>query len=82
MEKSELQIIGETKYLRKDRPEVNLRHYFEISPQKPPDYWAHVVHSFGCDNGLVYDFFWPEILEAKGIYRKIRRALTLKISLN
>lgn len=67
LETSELQKIGETKYLRKDLPEVNLRHYYEISPQNLPDSWAHVVHSNGLDNGLVFDFFWLEILEAKAV---------------
>lgn len=67
LEKSELQKIGETKYLRKDLPEVNLRHYYEISPQNLPDSWAHVVHSNGEDNGLVFDFFWLEIHEAKAV---------------
>jgi 8-oxo-dGTP pyrophosphatase MutT (NUDIX family) len=67
LEMSELQKIGETKYLRKDRPEVNLRHYYEISPLNLPDSWAHVVHSLGSDNGLVFDFFWLEIHVAKEV---------------
>lgn len=64
---SDLQKLGETKYIRKDRPEVNLRHYYEIYPQNLPDSWAHVVHSFGEDNGLVFDFFWLEIGKAKEV---------------
>jgi len=67
LERSELQKIGETKYLRRDIPEVNLRHYYEISPQNLPDSWAHVVHSQGEDNGLVFDFFWLEIGAAKEV---------------
>lgn len=67
LEASELQKIGETKYLRRDLPEVNLRHYYAIFPQNLPDSWAHVVHSTGEDNGLVFDFFWLEIDEAKEV---------------
>lgn len=66
-EASELKKIGETKYQRKDRPEVNLRHYYEIYTSNLPDSWAHVVHSTGEDNGLVFDYFWLEIPEAKSI---------------
>jgi 8-oxo-dGTP pyrophosphatase MutT (NUDIX family) len=67
LEMSELRKIGETKYLRRDIPEVNLRHYYEISPQNLPDSWTHVVQSDGADNGLVFDFFWLEIHEAKAV---------------
>ena len=64
---SELQKIGETIYHRRDLPEVNLRHYYAINSLNLPDSWAHVVHSNGLDNGLVFDFFWLEILEAKAV---------------
>lgn len=57
--------LGETSYQRRDIPEMNYRHYFEIDTLNLPDSWAHTVHSSGADNGLVFDFFWMEISLAK-----------------
>ncbi len=57
--------LGETSYQRRDIPEINHRHYFEIHTLNLPDIWAHTVHSSGADNGLVFDFFWMETALAK-----------------
>ncbi len=57
--------IGETYYQRKDRPEVNHRHYYLIEKNDLPDSWAHTVHSEGEDNGMVFHFFWMESAVAR-----------------
>lgn len=57
--------IGETHYARKDIPEINHRHYFAIQNNNLKDKWAHTVLSDGADNGLIFDFFWLTIPEAK-----------------
>lgn len=59
--------IGETIYQRKDKPEVNYRHYFSFSSDELLERWSHVVKSDGEDNGMVFDFFWLPVKEAKRI---------------
>lgn len=60
----ELTKIGETVYKRKDREELNHRHYYSITKNDLPDRWKHIVHSEGEDNGLVFEFFWISLVEA------------------
>ena len=62
---SELTKLGETLYKRKDREELNHRHYFSISREDLAESWSHVVHSDGEDNGMVFSFFWLSVSEAK-----------------
>ena len=57
--------IGETTYHRKDKPEINQRHYFKIISHDLPASWSHTVKSDGEDNGLIFDFFWLTREEAK-----------------
>jgi len=57
--------IGETHYQRRDNGEINHRHYYIIEKNDLPNSWAHTVHSNGLDNGLVFEFFWMDIREAK-----------------
>ncbi len=59
--------VGETTYHRKDRPEVNFRHYFSYHSENLPDSWSHVVKSSGEDNAMVFDFFWLPIERAKSV---------------
>lgn len=56
--------IGETTYKRKDREELNFRHYFAAEIETLPDLWTHKVVSDGADNGLLFDFFWLPVEEA------------------
>ncbi|MBC7712510.1 MAG: NUDIX domain-containing protein [Rhizobacter sp.] len=60
-----LKKIGQTEYHRQDKPEINHRHYFEMDSDGLPETWTHVVVSDGEDNGLLFDFFWLTIKEAK-----------------
>ena len=57
--------IGETIYHRKDKPEQNIRHYYEVITNDLPDSWSHIVESSGADNGMVFHFYWMPIHEAK-----------------
>ena len=57
--------IGVTEYLRKDKPENNIRHYFKLDGSHLPEKWSHTVKSDGEDNALVFEFFWQEIASAK-----------------
>lgn len=57
--------LGETSYQRKDIPEINQRHYFLVHIKELPDSWAHVVHSQGADDGLVFLYSWMEIKQAR-----------------
>ncbi|MFA6237465.1 MAG: NUDIX domain-containing protein [Bacteriovorax sp.] len=57
--------LGETHYQRRDIPEINHRHYYLIYSKNLPDTWAHTVHSEGLDNGMVFDFFWLSIDQAR-----------------
>ena len=57
--------IGESTYHRKDLPEVNYRHYFEIETLGLPESWSHNVRSSGDDDGMVFQFYWLSIEEAK-----------------
>lgn len=66
IKQQDLKIIGETEYLRKDRPELNERTYFLLENQNHlPDYWEHVVKSGGEDNGMVFCFYWISVKRAK-----------------
>lgn len=66
IKQQDLKIIGETEYLRKDRPELNERTYFLLENQNHlPDYWEHVVKSDGEDNGMVFCFYWISVKRAK-----------------
>jgi 8-oxo-dGTP diphosphatase len=57
--------IGETEYLRKDRPEINLRHYYEIEVKGLSDSWSHTVQSDGEDDGMIFNFYWLPVEVAK-----------------
>lgn len=59
--------IGESTYFRKDFPEKNLRHYFEVKIHQLPDSWSHVVKSDGADNNMVFDFYWLPVEEARDV---------------
>ena len=63
----ELTKIGETIYKRRDREEINLRHYYSVIKTDLPDRWKHIVLSLGEDNGLVFEFFWVSLEEAKRV---------------
>lgn len=58
------QKIGESLYQRKDRAELNLRHYFNVYTSDLKDSWSHCVESTGEDNQLLFDFFWLPVDEA------------------
>lgn len=59
--------IGESTYHRQDTPELNHRHYFSIETEGLPETWQHTVESSGLDNGMVFEFFWLPLKEAKDI---------------
>jgi 8-oxo-dGTP pyrophosphatase MutT (NUDIX family) len=59
--------IGESTYHRKDTPEINFRHYYEVKIDNLPDTWSHVVSSDGVDDGMVFNFFWLPVESAKEI---------------
>ncbi len=61
----DLKPLGQTTYQRKDKPEVNLRHYFTLEGSHLEDEWEHTVDSLGKDNGLVFRFYWLDIPAAK-----------------
>jgi 8-oxo-dGTP pyrophosphatase MutT (NUDIX family) len=63
----EMTKIGETTYHRQDMPEVNHRHYFEILRTDLPETWEHTVVSDGLDNGMVFEFYWLPINEARDV---------------
>ena len=65
LEQSDIEFISQTVYQRTDLPEINHRHYFKINGSELPDEWEHLVRSDGEDNGLVFQFFWIPIAEAK-----------------
>ncbi|MBC7429794.1 MAG: NUDIX domain-containing protein [Bacteriovorax sp.] len=65
VQESDFKKIGLTEYQRKDKLEINHRHYFEMISKDLPDSWTHIVVSDGEDNGLLFDFFWLSIHEAK-----------------
>ena len=65
IQETDLKKIGLTEYHRKDRLEINHRHYFEMMSQDLPEKWTHKVVSDGADNGLLFDFFWLPIHEAR-----------------
>lgn len=58
------QKIGESLYQRKDKPELNIRHYFSFYTSELKDSWSHCVESTGEDNQLIFDFFWLPVDEA------------------
>ncbi len=62
---SDFKKIGVTEYHRKDKPEINHRHYFEMESIGLPETWTHIVVSDGEDNGLLFDFFWLKVGEAR-----------------
>ena len=59
--------LGETSYHRKDIPEINHRHYYAIHGEDLPETWSHTVSSDGADDGMVFDFYWLSIDEARTI---------------
>lgn len=60
-----LKKCGESVYRRKDMAEINLRHYYELDGGDLRDSWSHTVVSKGCDNSLVFNFFWMTVPLAK-----------------
>ena len=65
LSESDFRKLGETTYNRKDRPEVNFRHYFLCKKNDLPETWDHTVESDGEDNGMIFTFFWLSFDEAK-----------------
>jgi len=63
----EMTKIGESTYHRQDMPELNHRHYFEILSTDLPETWEHTVSSDGLDNGLVFEFYWLPLDEARDV---------------
>jgi len=63
----EMTRIGETTYHRQDMPELNHRTYFEILSKGLPETWEHTVESSGLDNGMVFEFYWLPINEARDV---------------
>ncbi len=63
----ELLKINETTYLRKDREEINYRHYYRLDSDSYnlPSSWTHIVQSTGEDNSLAFTFYWLKVDEAK-----------------
>lgn len=64
---SEMTKIGESTYHRQDMPELNHRHYFEIQRSDFPETWEHTVDSSGMDNGMVFEFYWLPLDEARDV---------------
>lgn len=64
---SDCHFLGETTHYRKDFPEKNLRHYYEVKIDGLPDSWSHTVHSDGADNNMVFNFYWLSIEESKKV---------------
>ena len=64
---SDCHFLGETTYYRKDIPEKNLRHYYEVKIGGLPDSWSHTVQSDGADNNMVFNFYWLSTEEAKRV---------------
>ncbi len=64
---NDLQYIGESEYLRKDKPEINLRKYYKILSNNLNENWVHHVASNGEDNGLKFYFYWLTIDQAKEV---------------
>ena len=65
LNQSDFQKIGETTYQRKDRPEINHRHYYLCKKNDLPETWEHTVVSDGEDNGMIFTFFWLSFDEAR-----------------
>ncbi len=57
--------VGQTQYQRKDKPELNLRHYYKLEGSHLEDEWEHTVESNGSDDGLVFKFYWLDIPAAR-----------------
>lgn len=62
---NDLMFIGESEYIRKDRPEINFRKYFQIQAKDLLENWIHIVESTGEDQGLKFYFYWLNLEEAK-----------------
>lgn len=60
-------LLGETFYQRKDRAEINHRHYFEVAVEGLCDSWSHTVTSTGEDDGMVFNFYWLPRMLAKEV---------------
>lgn len=59
--------LGETTYHRRDIPEINHRYYYAIHGDDLAETWSHIVKSEGADDGMVFDFYWLTIDEARAI---------------
>jgi 8-oxo-dGTP pyrophosphatase MutT (NUDIX family) len=62
---SDFIFVGKTLYSRLDRNELNPRHYFKIQSNNLPDHFNHQVISTGEDNGLIFDYYWMSLNDAK-----------------
>jgi 8-oxo-dGTP pyrophosphatase MutT (NUDIX family) len=56
--------IGNSTYLKKNKPELNLRHYYQLDGSHLGDDWEHEVQSTGNDNGLIFNFYWLTLKDA------------------
>jgi 8-oxo-dGTP diphosphatase len=60
----DLNYLGETFYQRKDKNELNRRHYFQVNSNALPETFQHTVISDGEDRGLRFNFYWLDLKEA------------------
>jgi 8-oxo-dGTP pyrophosphatase MutT (NUDIX family) len=67
IKESDLQLLAETIYHRKDRNEINERTYFMIDGSRLKDNFTHKVISDGEDSGLIFVYYWLSFEKAKEI---------------
>lgn len=71
-EESGLKFAGPEKFLgcfewfRRETNEIHLRHVFHFqSAERLPETWSHTVSGGELDRGLVFNYFWLPIDQAK-----------------
>ncbi len=59
------QYLGCFEYFRDDIQELHQRHVYTFVSENLPDKWEHLVSGGGEDQGLIFDYYWLKIEDAK-----------------
>ncbi|MBK67106.1 MAG: NUDIX hydrolase [Rickettsiales bacterium] len=57
--------LGTYDYIRKDVPHLHERHVYAFFKNDLPDEWQHIVSGNGEDKGLLFDYFWMPVDQAR-----------------
>lgn len=57
--------LGQYEHQRQDVNHLHKRHVYCFVKNDLPDHWSHIVTGGGDDDGLIFDYYWLPMSQAK-----------------